>query len=112
MLTALRAPPKIQFGVQASLFDSGLRQEKATLASTKADSPSLPEYKNLLLSAQKQLLELPSIIDVVIGTIRPDSTNCAGDHRDYIPNCRNQGSLTEGISWNLLPGRNLKGETV
>jgi hypothetical protein len=45
--------------VEANLFDSGLRQEKATLASTKADSPSLPECKNLLLSAQKQLLELP-----------------------------------------------------
>jgi hypothetical protein len=54
-----RAPLRIQFGVQANLFDSGLRQEKATLASTKADSPSLPECKNLLLVAQKQLIELP-----------------------------------------------------
>lgn len=55
----LRAPLKIHFGGQANLFDSGRRQEKAALASTKADFPSLPEYKNLLLSAQKQLLEPP-----------------------------------------------------
>jgi hypothetical protein len=55
----LRAPLKIHFGGQANLFDSGLRQEKTALVSTKADFPSLPEYKNLLLSAQKQLLELP-----------------------------------------------------
>jgi hypothetical protein len=47
--------------VQAYLFDSGLRQEKAALASTKADFPSLPKYKQLLLSAQKQLLELPFV---------------------------------------------------
>jgi hypothetical protein len=54
-----RAPLQIHIGGQANLFDSGLRQEKATLVSTKADSPSLPECKNLLLVAQKQLLELP-----------------------------------------------------
>jgi hypothetical protein len=48
--------------VQANLFDSGLRQEKAALASTKVDSPSLPECKNGLLSAQKKLLELPLIV--------------------------------------------------
>jgi hypothetical protein len=36
-------------------------EEKATLASAKADFPSLPEYKNLLLAAQKQFLELPYI---------------------------------------------------
>jgi len=35
----------------------GLRQAKATLASIKADLPSLPECKNLHLAAQKQLLE-------------------------------------------------------
>jgi hypothetical protein len=40
--------------VQANPFDSGRRQEKAALASTKADFPSLPESKNLLLVAQKQ----------------------------------------------------------
>jgi hypothetical protein len=40
--------------VQANLFDSGRRQKKAALASTKADFSSLPECKNLLLSAQKQ----------------------------------------------------------
>jgi len=55
----LRVPLKIHFGVQANLFDSGRRQEKTTLASAKADFPSLPESKNLLLAAQKQLLELP-----------------------------------------------------
>jgi hypothetical protein len=55
----LREPLTIQFGVPANLFDSELRQGKAALASTKADSPSLSEFKNLLLSAQKQLLELP-----------------------------------------------------
>ena len=54
-----RAPLKIHFGEQANLFDSGLRQEKTAQASTKADFPSLPECKNLLLVAQKQLLELP-----------------------------------------------------
>ena len=51
MSIKLRAPLIIQFGRQANLFDSELRQAKATLASTKADLPSLPEYKNLLLSA-------------------------------------------------------------
>ena len=55
----LRAPLKIHFGGQANLFDSGRRQAKAALASTKADLPSLPEYKNFLPAAQKQLLELP-----------------------------------------------------
>jgi hypothetical protein len=50
--------------VQASLFDSGRRQEEAALASTKADLPSLPEYKNLLLAAQKQLIELPFIVGI------------------------------------------------
>ena len=53
----LRAPLKIHFGGQANLFDSGQRQEKAALASAKADFPSLPEYKNLLRAAQKQLLD-------------------------------------------------------
>jgi hypothetical protein len=55
----VRAPLKLHFVRQANLFDSGRRQTKAALASTKADLPSLPEYKNLLLAAQKQLLELP-----------------------------------------------------
>ncbi|MFC1761688.1 hypothetical protein ACFL6U_06375 [Planctomycetota bacterium] len=55
----LRAPLTIHFGEQANPFDSGRRQEKAALVSTKADSPSLPEFKKLLLVAQKQLLELP-----------------------------------------------------
>jgi hypothetical protein len=54
-----RAPLKIHFGGQANLFDSGRRQAKATLVSTKADLPSLLERKNLLLAAQEQLLELP-----------------------------------------------------
>ena len=52
-------PLKIHFDGQVNLFDSGRCQAKATLASTKADLLSLPEYKNLLLTAQKQLLELP-----------------------------------------------------
>ena len=55
-------PLKIHFGGQANLFDSGRRQAKAALASTKADSPSLPEHNpdlSGLLTAQKQLLELP-----------------------------------------------------
>ena len=55
----LRAPLKIHFGGQTNLFDSGQRQEKAALASAKAHFPSLPEYKNFLRAAQKQLLELP-----------------------------------------------------
>jgi hypothetical protein len=45
------------------LFDSGRHQEKAALASTKADFPSLPEAENLQLSAQKQLLEPPLIVE-------------------------------------------------
>jgi hypothetical protein len=59
LLEFLRAPLKIHFGGQANLFDSGRRQEKAVLASAKADFPSLPEAKNLHLSTQKQLLEPP-----------------------------------------------------
>ena len=51
----MRAPLKIHFGVQANLIEYGLRQAKADLASTKAHSPSLPEFNNLLLAAQKQL---------------------------------------------------------
>jgi hypothetical protein len=54
-----RAPLKIHFGGQANLLNSGRRQVKATLASTKAHLPSLPEIKNLHLAAQKQLLEPP-----------------------------------------------------
>jgi hypothetical protein len=59
IILILREPLKIHFGGQANLFDSGRRQAKAALASTKADLPSLPEVKKLLLAAQKQLLELP-----------------------------------------------------
>jgi len=44
---------------KANPFDSGRRQAKAALASTKADLPSLPEHKILLLATQKQLLEPP-----------------------------------------------------
>jgi hypothetical protein len=36
-----REPLKIHFGGQANLFDFGRRHAKATLASTKADLPSL-----------------------------------------------------------------------
>jgi len=49
----------MHFGGPANLFDSGRRQEKAALASTKADFPSLPGYKNFLLAAQKQSTEHP-----------------------------------------------------
>ena len=58
-VVSFRGPLKIHFGGQANLFDSGRRQEKTALALAKADFPSLPEYKNILLAAQKQLLELP-----------------------------------------------------
>jgi hypothetical protein len=64
--TALRAPLIIHIGGQANLFDSGPRQEKTALVSTKADFPSLPKYKNLLLVAQKQLIELPLILPVIL----------------------------------------------
>ena len=57
MMPCLRAPLKIHFGGQANIFDSGQRQKKTALASAKADFPSLPEYKNLLRAAQKQLLD-------------------------------------------------------
>ena len=46
-----------------NLFVAGLRQTKATLSIDKADLSSLPASKNLLLAAQKQLLELPLIYD-------------------------------------------------
>jgi len=68
--THLRAPLKIHFGGQANLFDSGRRQAKAALASTKADLPSLPECKNLLLAPQKQLLELPLSLNFELGLRR------------------------------------------
>jgi hypothetical protein len=55
----IRVPLKIHFGRQVNLFDSVWRQAKAALALTKAHLPSLTEVKNLLLAAQKQLLELP-----------------------------------------------------
>ena len=57
----LREPLKIHFGGQANLFPSGLCQTKTALFTNKADLSSLPELKNLLLAAQKQLLELPLI---------------------------------------------------
>jgi len=47
---------------QRILFVSGLRQIEAALSSNKADLSFLPENKNLLFSAQKQLLELPYIL--------------------------------------------------
>jgi hypothetical protein len=63
----LREPLKIHFGGQANLFVSGLRQAKAALSTNKADLGSLPEDKNFLLAAQKQLLELPySLISPVL----------------------------------------------
>ncbi|MEN8127967.1 MAG: hypothetical protein ABFR90_09215, partial [Planctomycetota bacterium] len=54
--TYFRAPLKIHFGGQANLLGSGRRGGKAALASTKADLSSLPEHKNLLFAAQKQLI--------------------------------------------------------
>ncbi|MCD4830627.1 MAG: hypothetical protein K8R02_02330 [Anaerohalosphaeraceae bacterium] len=57
--TVLREPLKIHFGGQANLFATGLRQTKAALSTDKADLFSLPDNKNFLLVAQKQLLELP-----------------------------------------------------
>ncbi len=62
----VRAPLTIHFGGQANLFDSVRRQEKAALASAKSDLPSLPEYKNILLAAQKQLLELPLMLVLAV----------------------------------------------
>jgi len=47
----LRAPLKIHFGEQANLFAASLRQVKAALSTDKADLPSLPASKNLLLAA-------------------------------------------------------------
>jgi len=55
----LMAPLKIHFGGQTNLLAFGRCQTKAALASTKADLSSLPKNQNLLLAAQKQLLELP-----------------------------------------------------
>jgi hypothetical protein len=50
---------KIHFDGIASLFVAGLRQTKATLSADKADLSFSPASKNLLLAAQKQLLDLP-----------------------------------------------------
>ena len=58
-LLPLRESLIIHFGEQANLFNCERGQEKTALASAKADFPSLSEYKNLLLAAQKQLLEVP-----------------------------------------------------
>jgi len=55
----LRIPLKIHFGGRANLFVAGPRQTNAALSTDKADLSSLPASKNLLLAAQKQLLELP-----------------------------------------------------
>jgi hypothetical protein len=55
----LSGTSKIHFGGHAKLFDSGRRQEKATLASAKADFPSLPEVENLLLAAQSNYQNYP-----------------------------------------------------
>ncbi len=61
-----REPLKIHFGKQANLSASGRRQTNAALASTKAGLSSLPENQNLLLVAQKQLLELPLILLIIV----------------------------------------------
>ena len=58
-LQYFRIPLKIHFGSRANLFVTGQRQTNAALSTDKADSSSLPASKNLLLAAQKQLLELP-----------------------------------------------------
>ena len=63
-MKVLRESLTIHFGEQANLFDSVRRKVKAALAFAKADLPSLSEYKNLLLSAPKQLLELPLSCDI------------------------------------------------
>jgi len=61
-----REPLKIHFGEQANLFVAGLPQTKPTLSTDKADLSSLPDNKNFLLVAQKQLLELPFILTLGI----------------------------------------------
>ena len=61
----LREPLKIHFGGKRILFVSDRRQIEAALSSNKADLSSLSENKNILLSAQKQLLELPSILAIL-----------------------------------------------
>ncbi len=54
----LRVPLTTYFGGQTNLFVAELRQTKDALFTNKADLSSLPDNKNLLLAAQKQLLEL------------------------------------------------------
>jgi len=66
----LREPLKIHFGEQANLFAAGLLQTKTTLSTDKADLSSLPDNKNSLLVAQKQLSELPLIGKKNIGQNR------------------------------------------
>jgi hypothetical protein len=55
----LRVPLKIHFGGQTNLFVPGGVRQKQLYFQIKLDSPSLPENKNLLFAAQKQLLEPP-----------------------------------------------------
>ena len=64
----------------------------------------LPNLSNLLSAVVivSIIILTALIVEVAIGITRPDSTNCAGDHWDYIPNWTNQGSLAEGIAWKLV----------
>jgi subtilisin family serine protease len=97
----LRAPLKIHFGGQANLFDSGQRQAKAALASTKADLPSLPECKNLHLAAQKQLLELP--LTLCLGFVFSFA---------FQASALNQALGEDGINAYTVHGKGITGEGV
>ena len=77
----LRVPLKIHFGGRANLFLAGPRQTKAALSTDKADLSFLPASKNLLLAAQKQLLELPFIYPFAVVRTCGSIVRCLFKHR-------------------------------
>ncbi|MBW8002022.1 MAG: hypothetical protein FVQ80_08360 [Planctomycetes bacterium] len=100
----LREPLKIHFGEQANLFDSGLHQEKAALASAKADLLSLPEHKNLLLVAQKQLSELPLMISISVFVLLLGSQCFGGYEAARITYTISGSTGIGGVTMHGLPG--------
>jgi hypothetical protein len=104
MDSEIRAPLKIHFGVQANLFDSGRRQEKAALATAKADFPSLPESKNLLLAAQKQFFRATHKRNDVFTRIRIRGFVFFQTHEHRMPEGRKILSASENCGFKSFEG--------
>ncbi len=60
----IRAPQRIKMGAQASLFDSGLRQDKAALASTEVKKPFM--VVSLILATKTPLFVLGRVCGGVL----------------------------------------------